>query len=85
MTNQSGQVEIADIDNLLAGEDKNSNHWFHLETLEQNTIKKAMDRYGNTTDGKRKVAKVLGIILATLYRKLQKYGIREEKSYTITP
>ncbi len=83
LMNQSGKVELDDINQLIDLEDQNIDGSFCLETIEKNTIKKAMDLYGNTTDGKRKVAKVLGISPATLYRKLRQYGIHEEKSYTI--
>jgi transcriptional regulator with PAS, ATPase and Fis domain len=34
-------------------------------------IKKALLRYGNTVEGKKKAAKALGISLATLYNKLK--------------
>ncbi len=83
VTNQSGSVAAADINDLLKIDDQSNGDSFDLETLEKTTIKKALDRYGNGTDGKRKVAKVLGISAATLYRKLQKYGIREAKTYTL--
>lgn len=41
-----------------------------LQELEQREIQRAIARYGNTTQGKKKAAKQLGIGLATLYRKI---------------
>ncbi|WP_207204748.1 sigma-54-dependent Fis family transcriptional regulator [Miniphocaeibacter massiliensis] len=41
-----------------------------LAHLEKNEISKAISYYGNTTEGKRKAAKALGIGIATLYRKI---------------
>lgn len=41
-----------------------------LSDLEKNEIKKAIELYGDTTDGKKRAAEALGIGIATLYRKL---------------
>ncbi|NDV23328.1 sigma-54-dependent Fis family transcriptional regulator [Desulfovibrio sp. JC022] len=41
-----------------------------LKELEQQAILRAIEYYGDTTSGKKKAAKSLGIGLATLYRKL---------------
>ncbi len=41
-----------------------------LKELEQSEIKKAIEYFGDTTDGKASAAKALGIGIATLYRKL---------------
>ncbi|MBP1925781.1 transcriptional regulator with PAS, ATPase and Fis domain [Sedimentibacter acidaminivorans] len=41
-----------------------------LKELEQNEIKKAIEHFGDTTEGKASAAKALGIGIATLYRKL---------------
>lgn len=41
-----------------------------LSSLEEKEIKKAIELYGDTTEGKKKAAKALGIGIATLYRKL---------------
>lgn len=49
-----------------------------LKDLEKREICKALEIFGNGTDGKKQAAKALGISLATLYRKLE--GIsRNEK------
>lgn len=39
--------------------------------LEKIYIKKALNKYGNSTEGKMKAAKKLGIGIATLYRKIE--------------
>ncbi|HHX69691.1 MAG TPA: sigma 54-interacting transcriptional regulator [Gallicola sp.] len=41
-----------------------------LASLEKKEIEKAIEIYGDTTEGKKKAAKALGIGIATLYRKL---------------
>lgn len=41
-----------------------------VKDAETNEIKKAILQYGNTVEGKKKVAKALGISLASLYNKL---------------
>ncbi|SDL29790.1 sigma-54 interaction domain-containing protein [Natronincola ferrireducens] len=43
--------------------------------FEKNIIKKYIDIYGNTTEGKKKAAKKLKIGLTTLYRKLNDYNL----------
>lgn len=42
-----------------------------LKEIEQEEIQKAIEYYGNTTEGKLEAANALGIGIATLYRKLQ--------------
>lgn len=42
-----------------------------LKELEENAIKNALDYFGDTLDGKEKVAEHLGISRATLYRKIK--------------
>lgn len=42
-----------------------------LKEIEQEEIQKAIEYYGNTTEGKIEAATALGIGIATLYRKLQ--------------
>ena len=41
-----------------------------MAVYEEEIIRKAVSLYGNTTEGKRRAAEVLGISLATLYRKV---------------
>jgi transcriptional regulator with PAS, ATPase and Fis domain len=37
-------------------------------------IKKAVTKYGNTVEGKRRASQALNISLATLYNKLKRYA-----------
>lgn len=46
-----------------------------LRELEKNAIRQALLQYGGHTVGKALAAKKLGIGLATLYRKIQQYGL----------
>ncbi len=45
-----------------------------IQRIEQEAIEKSILRFGDTTEGKKKAAKSLGISLATLYRRLSLYG-----------
>lgn len=56
---------------------------FNLEKIEKNTILKAVKKYGGNTEDKKKIAKALGISLATLYRKMEKYGIKKSEEWII--
>ena len=46
-----------------------------LRELEKNDIRQALFQYGNHTAGKAMAARKLGIGMATLYRKIQQYGL----------
>lgn len=48
---------------------------FTLKYLEKNAIKNALEKYGQTTEGKKITAKKLGIGIATLYRKIEEYNL----------
>ena len=47
----------------------------NLESMEKRMIEKAVSRYGTSVEAKKKAAGALGIGMATLYRKLDKYGL----------
>lgn len=49
---------------------------FNLETIERETILRCVRTAEDSVRGKEKVAKALGIGMATLYRKLARYNIR---------
>lgn len=49
---------------------------FNLEQIEKQTIIKALNKCGNNTEDKKNTAKLLGISLSTLYRKMGKYNIK---------
>ncbi|HHX87316.1 MAG TPA: AAA family ATPase, partial [Firmicutes bacterium] len=44
-----------------------------LEKMEQILLKQALNRFGESLEGKKKAAQALNISLATLYNKLKKY------------
>ncbi len=46
-----------------------------LEEMERNLIQEALEVYGHGVQEKNKVAQVLGIGIATLYRKIKKYNL----------
>lgn len=48
-----------------------------LRVIEKNAIYRAIKKYGTSTEGKLKAAKVLGISKTTLYRKLAEYNIKQ--------
>jgi len=48
---------------------------FNLEKVERETILRCYQAYGASVQGKERAAKVLGIGIATLYRKLARYNI----------
>ncbi|HOV78838.1 MAG TPA: sigma 54-interacting transcriptional regulator [Bacillota bacterium] len=47
-----------------------------LAQLEKEAIAAALEQYGWSDEGKVKAARVLGISRATIYRKIQKYGLK---------
>lgn len=46
-----------------------------LKSIELEEIRKAIELFGNTTEGKEKAAEALGIGIATLYRRLKEAGL----------
>ena len=46
-----------------------------ISDMEKKMIVEALTVFGNSYEGKKQESKVLGIGTATLYRKLEKYGI----------
>ena len=46
-----------------------------FEILEKNYILKALKKYGDTTEGKKRISDKMGIGLTTLYRKMKKFDI----------
>ncbi|MDF2879092.1 MAG: transcriptional regulator containing AAA-type ATPase, and DNA-binding domain [Clostridia bacterium] len=82
--NQSGTVTHKEILEKLNVSTETETEEFNLQQLEKSTIIKVMNRYVNTTQGKKAAAKVLGISMATLYRKIETYHIEIEKTYKIS-
>ena len=68
--NNSIPINIRDNKNDNNREEEKSSVIRNLKELERDEIKKAIDYFGDTTDGKVSAAKALGIGIATLYRKL---------------
>jgi transcriptional regulator with PAS, ATPase and Fis domain len=61
---------------LIEGNDNvDTDKELKLESLERNAIIKALKRYGTNTEDKKIAAEALGISLASLYRKINSYGI----------
>jgi transcriptional regulator with PAS, ATPase and Fis domain len=48
---------------------------YDLELMERRMIMTALDEFGTNQKSKERVAKELGIGIATLYRKIKKYNI----------
>jgi two-component system, NtrC family, response regulator HydG len=49
-----------------------------LEKAEEKIIRRAMKKFGCSYEGKKQMAKALGISLATLYNKMNKFGLMKE-------
>jgi transcriptional regulator with PAS, ATPase and Fis domain len=45
-----------------------------IDQMEEMMIRKAMAKYGNTVEGKRRASQALNISLATLYNKLKRFA-----------
>ncbi|OAT74064.1 sigma-54 interaction domain-containing protein [Parageobacillus thermoglucosidasius] len=72
--------EMSEDENCDMAEEKQESQTFHhlskslyrVNEMEEQLIIQALQRFGTSTEGKRKAAEALGISLATLYRKLEK-------------
>ena len=60
---------------LRQGDPEQATDTFNLEDLERQTIRRCLQKFGTSVVGKEKAAEALGIGLATLYRKLARYGL----------
>lgn len=72
MTN-TDWIDVTDIPERItnnAKRDLKENDILPLSVVEERMIKKALEKFGTTGEGKRKAANALGINLATLYRKI---------------
>nr|WP_312577337.1 sigma 54-interacting transcriptional regulator [Sedimentibacter sp.] len=68
--NNSIPINIRDNKNSDNTEEEKGSVIRNLKELERDEIKRAIEYFGDTTDGKVSAAKALGIGIATLYRKL---------------
>ncbi len=66
-------------DKVKHQEEKIKDEEFNIEVLEKQVILKALNEFGSDGPSKRIVAEQLGIGIATLYRKMKKYGIKIEE------
>ncbi|KYD18733.1 AAA-type ATPase lid domain-containing protein [Saccharococcus caldoxylosilyticus] len=70
--------------NIDIQEEKQELHFskslYNVNEIEEQLIIKALQRFGTSTEGKRKAAEALGISLATLYRRLEKMKRRHQFS-----
>ncbi|WP_070001102.1 sigma 54-interacting transcriptional regulator [Cellulosilyticum sp. I15G10I2] len=84
LLNQNGTISHEDVLEKLNKSPQKTSEEFNLQNLEKQTIIKVMNRYANTVQGKKAAAKILGISMATLYRKIEYYNILAEKAYKIS-
>ena len=52
-----------------------SDDFENFDIIEKNYILKGLEKFGNTTEGKKIISEKMGIGLTTLYRKLKRFGI----------
>lgn len=75
MMQLDGQITMEELPERIRLEAEEKEENLNLEAMEKRMIEKAIARYGKGTEDKKKVAEVLGIGMATLYRKIKKYEI----------
>lgn len=68
-------------DRIIVKKDYDKDDELNLEMIEKRAIIKAINKFGGNTESKKKVARALGISLATLYRKMDKYGITKNEEW----
>lgn len=64
-TNMANEIQLSDEEDSV----------LPIKYIEKREIEKALSIFGNSTEQKRQVAEALGIGIATLYRKIEKYNI----------
>jgi transcriptional regulator with PAS, ATPase and Fis domain len=73
--------DVLDEEHLPVGirevQDNDDMDSFNLEQLERKAIRRCLRQFGTTVEGKQKAAGELGIGIATLYRKMKRYGIKD--------
>jgi transcriptional regulator with PAS, ATPase and Fis domain len=60
----------------LPGNSHSSSIGSGFSVQEEEQLQSLMDKYGQTLNGKKKIAETLGISLRTLYRKMEKYQLK---------
>jgi transcriptional regulator with PAS, ATPase and Fis domain len=76
----SKEISIEDLNHYVSNDyfvikDDQPDSIMPLEKAEIMLIKNAIKKHGSSYEGKREAAKTLGISLATLYNKINKYKI----------
>ena len=73
--------DVLDEEHLPVGirevQDNDDMDSFNLEQLERKVIRRCLRQFGTRVEGKQKAAGELGIGIATLYRKMKRYGIKD--------
>lgn len=81
MMSLDGNISMHSLPNKLWIEDEHPlDETLNLEAMEQQLIKKALAKYIGSPNAKKEAAAALGIGLATLYRKIKKYELENEKN-----
>ena len=75
MVESNGTVSLHNLPKTILNKESGVNTTLLLEAMEKEYIKKALSLYGENQEGKERAAEELGIGIATLYRKIKKYGI----------
>lgn len=75
MVESNGVVTLSQLPRNILEEDNEEAYSLSLEKMEKRYIEKALSLYGEDQEGKQRAAEELGIGIATLYRKIKKYGI----------
>lgn len=81
MMDSNGIINRSCLPKRIMNEEKNkafakaNTKTLNLKELEKHTIKKALEIYGISTEGKKLASHHLGIGIATLYRKMQEYKL----------
>ncbi len=81
MMDNEGNVTMDSLPVYLRDSQKNLQcyEFTTIENLERNAIIKALDFFGDDTEGKLNASESLGIGLTTLYRKMKKYNLCSDK------
>ena len=74
---ERGEVQLEDLPPKLLQEERNAVKSKKLPRQEERgQLQQLLDRYGQTLEGKKRIARELGISLRTLYRRLEAHGLK---------
>ncbi len=80
--NCPGSIPSSRVDNSGKPENQSQEAW-EQELAEQKIMKQALSRFGYTLEGKKLAAEELDMSLATLYRKIKRYGLLDAYRYDV--